>query len=230
MPNLGPDRYVTPLARRRLNGLYIHDESGDLGFDFTKRGTTKYFLITFLFIENKRPVEKCIRKVRAGLRNKLTGVGRVLHAYHEKPVTRLRLLRCIVEKDASIIVIALNKRKVYTKLQEEKAVLYNYVTNILLDRIFTKKLIPFESDVYLIASKRETNKFLNENFRDYLQRQAINNHGVELTVNIKTPSEEKALQAVDFVSWAIFRKYEHGDDDYYKVIKRTIVEENPLFP
>ena len=35
----------------------------------------------------------------------------------------------------------INKKKVYTKLQDEKQVLYNYVTNILLDRIISKKLI-----------------------------------------------------------------------------------------
>ena len=206
------------------------DESGDLGFDFSRKGTTKYFLITFLFVVNKRPIEKCVRKTYAGLRKKLQGLGKVLHAYHEKPITRQRLLRCIADRNISIIVIALNKRKVYTRLQEEKAVLYNYVTNILLDRIFTRKIVPTDGGIELIASKRETNRFLNENFRDYLQRQAINNHGVELAVKIKTPSEEKTLQAADFVSWAIFRKYEYGDEEYYSIIRRVIVEENPLFP
>lgn len=49
-------------------------------------------------------------------------------------------------------------------------------------------------------------------------------------IEIRTPFEEKSLQAVDFASWAIFRKYEHGDDYYYKAIKGIIVDENPLFP
>jgi hypothetical protein len=206
------------------------DESGDLGFDFRKKGTTRYFLITFLFVRNKRPVEKCVRKVLTGLQKKLKYRGKVLHAYHEKPVTRLRLLRCLAEKDIHVITISLNKCKVYTKLQEEKAVLYNYVTNILLDRIFTRKLIPVEGKIKLIASKRETNKFLNANFKDYLENQAANSHGIDLTVEIKTSFKEKSLQVVDFVSWAIFRKHEYGDYDYYKIIKKTIVEENPLFP
>lgn len=127
------------------------DESGDLGFDFLKSGTSKYFLIT-------------------------------------------------------------------------------YVTNILLDRIFIKKLIPLHSTIELIASKRETNKFLNANFRDYIENQATDNHSINLKVEIRTPAEEKSLQAVDFVSWAIFRKYEYGDEDYYNTIKGSIVEENPLFP
>jgi len=63
-----------------------------------------------------------------------------------------------------------------------------------------------------------------------MENQVVNDHGIDLEVEIKTPSEEKSLQAVDFASWAIFRKYEHGDDDYYKIIKGSIVEENPLFP
>ena len=127
------------------------------------------------------------------------------------------------------MAIYLNKRRVYTHLQDEKAVLYNYVTNILLDRIFTKKLISTDR-IYLIASKRETNKFLNENFKAYLSRQTVLHHAQNISIEIRTPAEEKALQAVDFASWAIFRKLECRDDAYYNTIRGKIVEENPLFP
>ena len=93
----------------------------------------------------------------------------------------------------------------------------------------TKRLMGKGSLVYLIAAKRETNKFLNENFKDYLEKQLKNSHGLQIKIEIKTPSEEKCLQAVDFVSWGIFRKYEKGDNLYYELIKNKIVEENPLF-
>lgn len=206
------------------------DESGNLGFDFNKKGTTNYFLITFLFCGNKRPIEKCVKKTYATLRKKHKKQGKILHAYSENPITRQRLLECISAKECSVLVIYLNKKKVYTKLQEEKAVLYNYVTNILLDRIFTKKLIPIDQEVILIASKRETNVFLNENFRNYLKNQALNTHKVNLRIEIKTPFEDKALQAVDFISWAIFRKYEYKDETYYEIMREKIAEENSLFP
>ena len=29
----------------------------------------------------------------------------------------------------------------------------------------------------------------------------------------------KSLQAVDFIAWSIFRKYEHGDEKFYELIK-----------
>jgi hypothetical protein len=55
----------------------------------------------------------------------------VLHAYKEEAATKKRLPSLLAGKDCSIMTILLNKRKVYTNLQDEKPVLYNYVTNIL---------------------------------------------------------------------------------------------------
>ena len=205
------------------------DESGDLGFDFSKKKTSKHFVITCLFSTSKRPIEKIVRNVHAGLTKSIKRKVGVLHCHNEKPVTRKRMLRLLNSKECRIMTIYLNKKKVYTRLQDEKHVLYNYVTNILLDRIFSKRFFPDGQNVILIASKRETNKFLNDNFSDYLNKQVKDAHGVKLTIKIKTPSEEKGLQAVDFISWAIFRKYEYKDAGYYNLIKNKIIEENVLF-
>jgi len=205
------------------------DESGDLGFNFKKSGTSHTFIITCLFVpEKKGPIEKVVEKTHSELAKKFKRKIGVLHAVKEKPVTRKRLLKRLVEKDCSIMTIFLNKQKVFTKLQDEKQVLYNYVTNILLDRVYTKKVIP-RANIGLIASRRETNKFLNDNFKTYLNKQIKNKHKGEIRVSIKTPYEEKILQAVDFASWAIFRKYEKKDDIYYDIIKKKIIEESPLF-
>jgi len=211
-----------------MNYIFL-DESGDLGFNFKKKKTSKVFVITCLFVENKKPIEKIVRKTHSELKKKYKRRFGILHAVKEKPIIRQRLLKRLSEKDCTIMTIYLNKKRVYTNLQNEKQVLYNYVANILLDRIYTKKLLPLAKNVLLVASRRETNKFLNRNFKNYLNNQILNRHKVNVKVLIKTPYEEKSLQAVDFASWAIFRKYEYGDDIYYNLIKNKIVEENPLF-
>jgi len=211
-------------------GYIFLDESGDLGFDFKKPKTSKYFVVACLFVENKKPIEKITKKTHSELKKKYKRRLSILHAVREKPITRKRLLERLNKKDCSIMTIYLNKRKVYTRLQDEKQVLYNYVTNILLDRIYSKRLVAGKNKITIVASKRETSKYLNENFKTYLNNQAKNHHKVEIEAVIKTPFEEKSLQVVDFVSWAIFRKYEYGDESYYNVIRSKIVEENPLFP
>ena len=182
------------------------DESGDLGFDFNKRGTSSYFLITFLFSRNRRSIDKCVKKVHGGLRKKYKKKIGVLHAYVEEPVTRRRLLTLLSGRDCRIMTILLNKKKVCTNLQDEKAVLYNYVTNILLDRIFTKNLVQSDHSIEIVASRKETSKFLNLNFKSYLQSQITKNHNAKVAISIRTPAQQKALQAVDFFELGNFQE------------------------
>ena len=207
------------------------DESGDLGFNFKKKKTSKFFVITFILTKDKSDLDKIVKKIFRGFSKiEVKNHAGTLHAYKENPKTRQKFLNLIHDKKTiNIITIYLNKAKVYTKLQDEKHVLYNYVTNILLDRICTKKLIPINEKIKIIASRRETNKFLNSNFSSYLKNQSKNNHGLDIEIDILSPHTEKGLQVVDMISWSIFRKYEHGDDSYYNIIRPNIVEENPLF-
>ena len=124
------------------------DESGDLGFN-PKKKNSKYFVITVLAVSNKKPLEKLVKKIHSHLRKKVKKLsGGILHAYKEKPATRKRILKLLSVKKCAIMSIYLNKSKVYTHLQEEKHVLYNYVTNILLDRIMKKKLVESSGIVF----------------------------------------------------------------------------------
>lgn len=205
------------------------DESGDLGFNSSKK-SSKYFVVTILFTSDRRGVEKIVKQTHKTLRKKTKKLsGGVLHCVKEKSTTRKRLLKRLAQKNCKIMTIYLDKSKVYTKLQNEKHVLYNYVVNILLDRIMSRKHLQNNKDIHLIAEKRETNRFLNENFKNYLEKQLKTNHRAKIAVSIKTPGEEKALQAVDFVSWSIFRKYEKKDSSYYNIVKRIVAEERGLF-
>ena len=119
------------------------DESGDLGFNFKKKKTSKHFVVACLFVKDERPIEKIVKKIFSGFsKTEIKNHSGVIHAFKEKPATRLKILNMLNKKDVSIVSIYLNKTKVYTKLQDEKHVLYNYVANILLDRIYTKNLFP----------------------------------------------------------------------------------------
>ena len=207
------------------------DESGDLGFDFTKKKTSSVFVITFLFAKNNEPIERIVKKVFKNFSPKEQRFHRgVLHCHKEKPEIRKKILSLLNEKEVSVLAIYLNKKKVYSKLQNEKHVLYNYVVNILLDRMFQKKFIPLNEPINLIASRRETNKFLNQNFKSYLENQVAGNHKLALKTFIKPPHAEKGLQVVDFACWAIFRQLQYGDPSYADLIRQKIAEISPLFP
>lgn len=205
------------------------DESGDLGFNFDNKGTTKNFVITCLFVKDKKRIEKIIKRTHSELKKKTKRRIGMLHCYREKPATRKRLLKRVSKENCKIMIIRLNKKKVFTKIKKEKPVLYNNVTNTLLSKIYFKRLLNKGEKLYFIASKRETSKFLNQNFKKYITDNIKKSHGIDIEVLIKTPSEEKSLQAVDFVSWSVFRKYEHSDSSYYEIIKNKINLETTLF-
>lgn len=207
------------------------DESGDLGFNFKKKKTSKFFVVTFVFIRDKDHLDRIIKKIFKWFsRQEIRSHNGVLHAHKEKLNTRIKLLKLFHDYgDAFIVAICLNKNNVDTVLRSEKHILYNYVTNILLDRVLVKKLIPVDKKIKIYASRRETSKFLNINFSHYLKNQAKNKHKLDIEIEIVAPSVERGLQVTDMISWSIFRKHEHGDDTYYKIIKPEIVEENSLF-
>ena len=52
----------------------------------------------------------------------------------------------------------------------------------------------------------------------------------DFKMTLSASYNEKGLQAVYFISWAIFRKYERGDFEFYEIIKDKIVDERLLFP
>lgn len=206
------------------------DESGDLGFDFTKTKTSRYFVVSFIFTSHPRQLNKIVNNIFSDFKKlEVKNHHGVLHCYKEKPTTRLRLLNALVKTDSTILTLKLDKTKVYTRLQDEKHVLYNYVVNILLDCMISKKLVPLDQPIRFVASKRETSKFLNQNFTNYIQAQTVNNHKIDIATTIIKPSQEKGLQAVDFVVWSYFRKYEHGDSSYADVMQAITVEEGKLF-
>ncbi len=210
------------------------DESGDLGFDFSKKKTSKFFIISFLFVDGemeKKRVGKIVKKVFSNFSKKEVKFHHnALHAYKETPTIRTQILGSLSKMPVSIMSICLNKKNVYTSLQDEMHLLYNYVTNILLDRICKKKILPLDKKIHLIASQRETNKFLNKNFKGYLEKQAKNKHSINIEVEIMPFFNNKCLQVVDFVSWSLFRYREYGDNFYRNLIKNILIEENDLFP
>lgn len=203
------------------------DESGDLGF---KKTSSKWFIFTIVMINDHKKIERVIKNIRRGLKKKYK--LRELHAYHADAVTKHRMLKKLAEvDDLKMLCVVLNKKKVYVDLQNQKNYLYNFTANILLDRLHNKNLIRTDEPISLYIDQKDTKKFIRENFEKYLKDNLIKrgNNG-KIEIKIKPSHTEKCLQAVDFVSWAIFRKYERGDYEYYEDIKDKIVEESLLFP
>jgi hypothetical protein len=193
------------------------DESGDLG-----QYGTKSFNISALITENPKPIENRIKHIRERrLRKSLEKVPR-LKANNSSPEIRKFVLEGINKCNCRLATIVVDKSKNPGYLKENPNQLYNYIAGLLLQAMG----IAPSNKVYLVYAKRETNKLLRNDFEKYLTtkfKELFPDRTIELHGLYE--HQNRALQAVDFVAWAVNRKFSHDDNAYFKIIegKTTII-------
>ena len=205
---------------------YIYfDESGDLGFDFSKQGTSNHFSIAFMIIGDKRPISALVKKVfkslppTARLRS-----GGALHARYEKTSTVTKLLKALAKKDVSVATIRLNKRKLLISSNPNE--LYSSIVISLINRLYADDHFKGEENINLIASQRNTNKSLNTRFTECVVDKTPG--GTKFNVSIVKPADDKCLQAADFISWAFWQKYEKGNNNFTDIFANKIICEHEI--
>ena len=206
--------------------VYIHaDESGCLGFDFSKKGTKKHLLITFLISNECRPIISLIKKVVNSLPKKqLRKNNSYLHSNYEKPTTRKRLLRGLAEFDVKIVTMRLDKQKIV--LSGNPNELYSSMFVALINRLYADGILKKSDSIEFVASRRNTSKKLNDDFSASIE---FGTKDISFNHYITAPSDDKCLQAVDFISWALWQKYENNNESYSEIIADKIIKEYVMY-
>ncbi|OGC08248.1 hypothetical protein A2230_08490 [candidate division WOR-1 bacterium RIFOXYA2_FULL_36_21] len=205
--------------------LYL-DESGDLGFDFINRKPSKFFTITILAIkgiDNNRELINCVKKV---LKRKLNNKKNKKRFIQELKgvATNFGIKKYFYELmkglPFAIFSLTLNKKRVYSKLIEEKERIYNYIARKVLDEI---KFENATNQVDLIVDKSKGTEQIKD-FNTYIvgHLQARLNPKVPLNILHVNSWDSKGIQAVDLFSWGIFRSYEKQDFGWLTVFKDKV--------
>lgn len=210
--------------------IYL-DESGDLGFDFENKHPSKKFVITLLVCESGAVTREFRTAVRRTLKNKLNRGKKGSRIVQELKGTDTTLAikryfyRHSPKNGWQIYTVVVNKERVYENLQTKagKKKLYNYISRFLLERV---NLAGAGKAVTLVVD-RSKNKDEIADFNQYLgnQLEALLPLDVPLNIYHQHSHENAGLQAVDLFCWGVFRKYEHGDHDWYREYGGRIVFE-----
>ena len=200
------------------------DESGELGF---KDLSSKYFIITLLSCDEGEiyALRRIIKKVRQKIIKKKLKRYPELKGNNSSNSIRKDVLERFKNTNSEIFVVILEKSKVYEYLREKKNKLYNYISNLILNEC------SFDNpSVCLIVDKSKTNRSLREDFDNYIRKklnEKSNFH--KILIKHENSQNELCLQVLDFVSWAIFRNYEHKDPSFLEIIKDKIVIKKEIF-
>lgn len=185
--------------------MYVFlDESGDLGFNFTKRGTTNYFVLTILVVldsANMRLLEKAVEKTRKNkiLRNKKREdkLGYELKGSNTDINVKSYFLSNADEAVFDIYAVALNKRRVYEELRENRDKLYNYISKLAIEKITFGR----STGSIILTIDKSKNKVEILDFNRYIERELhfIKPYYTPLIIYHTPSHENKGIQAGEYL-------------------------------
>lgn len=219
--------------------LYIFvDESGDM--DFSQKGSNYYM---FSFLVKKRPfkLQETIASYRYALleRNlKLKENEKRLniekfHACEDNSFVRGHIFDLISSFEQEAIKIysyILEKPKVNPDKTLDKPNFYaenlKYAITRLLDKIGINQDFIVITDS--LAVKKDKNKQIGAikgGIKEYLIDKNLN---VRYDIFHHSSASSVNLQIVDYINWAIFRKYEKDDREFYEKISKHLLDEENM--
>jgi hypothetical protein len=217
-----------------MHHLFI-DESGELG---TKEGSSEFFLIAALCTETPRALEKRMKKVKAKLINagwpqdiEIKGTS-VWGSPHNRRIPKsisdqretviAEIVRTICEGPNHVHYSIAKKKHLSPHIMNaEYGIAYNWLCGTLLCRAYPKHFCG-PLDIVVDQRSKETHSKLK--FDGYIETRLVGDcsHEQALTITHAESHDVAGLQAVDFLSWSLFRKFEHNDPSFAKLVEKNI--------
>ncbi|MCP4356507.1 MAG: DUF3800 domain-containing protein [Chloroflexi bacterium] len=179
------------------------------------------FLVVAVFTTSvPRPIELHVKRARKRLREK--PASGEIKATHSREAVIKRLLTALAQEDIQIVAEIIDKRAILRPPEDYEDIYRLAVASAVRHCVTHWPRL----DLYL--DKRYTKKALRYILEKQI-REAISDLRQEVILISQEDSvSRKELQAVDYVVWAIFQKYERADERFYRIIADKIVVEEVL--
>lgn len=192
------------------------DESGDVA----PFSGSRFLVVAMLVTESPRAIELHVKRARQSLGRKARQDE--LKATWSEPQMIERLLNSIAQEDVQIVAVAVDKRAIVRPPAEFEEIYRTAVARVV---------------GHCLARWPQLHLYLDRRYTNSKQRQALE----QAVIAALPPGSQQALliwhedsrgnlclQAVDYVAWAIARKYERGDFRAYRQIADKIVVEDVI--
>lgn len=200
--------------------LHLHlDESGNLRF--SQKGS-KYYVFTAAWTYNPAPLAHALTSLRFALLKQGHNVPS-FHATEDKQVNRDAVVRLLASHDdwhfASIVV---EKAKVNPAIRMEHHFYPQFAAMVLR---FVLRQLRADTDRVLVF----TDTVPISQKRDAVEKAIKTACRAELAATMRfegyhhSRASNAWLQVADYCSWAIFRKWEHGDPRTYDQIRHRLL-------
>ena len=197
------------------------DESGDV----VPFSGSRHLVIAVLITRNPRPIEPCpeqsrrvhVKRARRSLRRRAR-IDELKAADVETTVTE-RLLRAIAEEDVEIMVVIVNKQAILRPPADSEDIYREAVTRVV------RHGVERHPRLELWLDKRYTKPALRHRLEKTIREGIAGLSQQVVLLHQEDSWKQRGLQAVDHVAWALYQKYERGDDRLYKIFEAKVVVE-----
>jgi hypothetical protein len=216
-----------------MKTLYIFiDESGNL--DFSPSGT-KFFLLSALSTTNPFGIASELLKLRYDLLPNYAGGPRMeengyFHASEDSQAVRNQVFSSLLKPDHDLRVdtVVAQKNKTNPSLQQQPVQLYMKLGSSALRYAFNRAQWQGYDHVVLVFSSlfdKKKRGVLKQAFKALIKQHA----GVPYALYFHDSKFDLCNQAVDYFGWAVYRKWESGDNRSYDLVRSKIQSEFAIF-
>jgi hypothetical protein len=214
--------------------LYL-DERGDLGFDVSKKGSSRKFVITLLVCYTQQAQKEIKKAIQRTLKNKINKnksprKQKELKGTNTSFFVKQYFLRQIRSEEWGLYSVILNKESVLPEYYPAKGQnrLYNFLTRFLIEKLPLQRV---HANVRLFVDRSKNTEGILE-FNRYLQTHIEGRLPLNAGFKVEhlDSREDAGLQAVDLFCWGIGRKYEYQDELWYNLFQEKICYEVEYSP
>jgi Protein of unknown function (DUF3800) len=208
-----------------MSRLYFFaDEAGCFNFS-RKPGASRYFIVCTIVCPSCGDLGSELLALRRELVWERTPVGEYFHATEDKQVIRDRVFALLRKHKFSVQATIMEKSKAYPRVKVTNHMFYQYGWYYHFQHI-VPKLIAKGDELHITTASVGTQKgqaVFSTAVNNVVQQvlRASDRHRTNFCRSIADP----CLQAADYCTWAIQKKWEAGDLRSYELIKDRINHE-----
>lgn len=179
-----------------------------------------FLVIALLATKHYRPIELHVKRAHKKYGTSLASGEMKADVSREEVIKRL--LQAVAREQIAIIAVIVDKRDIVRPPEDPEDIYRQAVTRAIRHAVSRWPRID------LCLDKRYTTKRLRYRLEKEIREVIADLPQEVVIVNQEDSIVQKELQAVDFIAWAFFQKYEREDERFYQIIANKVVVEEVI--
>ena len=196
-----------------MSYLYI-DESGDLG---TKQGSSKYFVMAAIKVEDSKKLEKIIKKTRRSFTKKMLTSNEIKGGNLPYDL-KIKILKKLKNIDYEVYIIVFDKENRYKIGYGDNKKAYDILASRLAE------LINIDKPTFIFIDKSKNKQEEIDSFNELFLNNLNNIKKQPIKVEHADSMHYKGLQMADLISWSTFQNFENDNHEFLDMIKNKVVK------